>query len=78
MAFMPSRSKHERKVLSKYKKRRCTLVYSHVNRIKSNILNTSNSDNVIGNSNLPHINVKMAVQLINSLPYRKQQIQIKV
>ena len=78
MAFMPSRSKHERNVLSKYKKRRCTLVYSHVNRIKSNILNTSNSDNVIGNSNLPHINVKMAVQLINSLPYRKQQIQIKV
>ena len=71
MAFMPSRSKHERKVVSKYKKRRCTIFYSHVNRIKSNSLNISNSDNVIGASNLPHINVKMVVHLINSLPYRK-------
>ena len=71
MEFMPSRSKHERKVLSNYKKRICNIVYSHVNNRESNSLNTSNSDNVIGTSNLPHINVKMAVHLINSLPYRK-------
>ena len=65
MAFTPSRSKHERKVLSKSKKRGCTIAKSHVNSSESNSLNTSNIDNVIGTSNLPHINAKMAVHLIN-------------
>ena len=31
---------------------------SHLNSSESNNLNTSNSDNVTGNSNLTHINVK--------------------
>ena len=42
---------------SKSKKRRCTTVTSHVNISESNYLNTYNRDNVIGNSNIPHINV---------------------
>ena len=40
----------------KSNKRRCTTVISHVNSIKSNHLNTSNSDNVIGTLNLTQIN----------------------
>ena len=44
---------------------------SQININESNNLNTSNSDNIIGTSNLPHINVKMTVHLINSLIYRK-------
>ena len=58
MAFTPSRSKHERKVLSKSNKRRCIIVNLHVNSRKSNNLNTSNSDNVIGTSKLTHSNVQ--------------------
>ena len=42
---------------SKSKKRRFTTVTSHVNSSESNDLNTYNSYNVIGNSNIPHINV---------------------
>ena len=57
MAFMLSRQKHGEKVFPKYKKRRCTTVTSHVNSIESNDLNTYNSDNFIGKSNLPRINV---------------------
>ena len=58
MDFTPSRKKHDRKLLSRSKKRRCTTVNSHVNSSKSNNLNTSNSDNVIGTSKLPHIKVQ--------------------
>ena len=39
------------------KKRRCTTVNSHVSGRKSNNPTTSNSDNYIGNSNLPHLNI---------------------
>ena len=53
---MLSRREHGRKVLYKSNKRRFTTIISHVNRNKSNHLNTSNSDNVIGNSNLTQIN----------------------
>ena len=42
---------------SKSKKRRFTTVTSHVNSSESNDLNTYNRDNVIGNSNIPRINV---------------------
>ena len=55
---MSSRGKHGRKVLSKYKKRRCTTVNSHVNCSESNHFNTSNNVNVMGNSNLPRTNVQ--------------------
>ena len=41
-----------------YKKNRCYTVNSHDNSSESNNLNTSNSDNVIVNSNPPHINVQ--------------------
>ena len=41
----------------KLKKRRCINVNSHFNNSKTNNLNTSNSDNSIGNSNLTCINV---------------------
>ena len=57
MAFTSSRGEHGRKVFPKSKKRRCTTVTSHVNSTESNYLNTYNRDNVIGNSNIPHINV---------------------
>ena len=40
------------------KNSRCTTVNSHANNTKSNNLNTSNSDNVIGNPNLTCINFK--------------------
>ena len=53
---MFSRREHGRKVLYKSNKRRCTTVISHVNSNKSNHLNTSNSDDVIGTSNLTQIN----------------------
>ena len=42
---------------SRFNKSRCTTVTSHVNSRKSNYLNTYNSYNVIGNSNIPRINV---------------------
>ena len=54
--FKLSRMKHGRKVSYKSRKRIFTTFNSHVNSIKSNNLNTSNSDNGIGNSKLPHIN----------------------
>ena len=42
---------------SKSKRRRCTTVTSHVDSSESNDLNTYNSDNFIGNSNIPRINI---------------------
>ena len=58
MEFVSPRRKHGRKVLRKSKKRIVTTINSHTNSSKSNYLNISNSDNVIGTSNLPHINVQ--------------------
>ena len=57
MAFTSSRQKHGRNIFSKSKKRRCTTVTSCVNSSKSKNPNTYNSDNVLGNLNLPCINV---------------------
>ena len=42
---------------SKSKNRRCSTVTSHVHSSESNNPNTFNSDNVVENSKLPHINV---------------------
>ena len=54
---MSSRREHGRKVLYKSNnKRRCTTVISHFNSKKSNHFNTSNSDNVLGASNLTQMN----------------------
>ena len=46
----------------KSKKRRFITVNSHFNSSETNNLNTSNSDDVIVNSNLPHINVNKHFQ----------------
>ena len=54
---MSSRGEQGRKVSLKSKKRICINVNSHLNSSETNNLNTSNSDNVIGNLNLPCINV---------------------
>ena len=56
MVFTSPRRKQRRKVSLKYNKRRCTTITSHVKSSESNDQNTYNSDNVIGNSNLPLIN----------------------
>ena len=48
------------------KKRRYITVNSHFNSSETNHLNTSNSDNVIGNSNLSRINVHTKI-LLNKL-----------
>ena len=45
---------------SKSKKRRCTTVTSYVKISESNYLNTYNSDNVMGSSNIPCINTRFA------------------
>ena len=58
MGYTSSRRKHGRKVLSNSKKRKCTTIISHSNINKSNNLNTSNSDNVIGTTNFPNVNVQ--------------------
>ena len=58
MVFTLSRRKHVRKVFFRSKKRICTTINSRVNSNKSNNLNESNSDNGIGNSSLPCINVQ--------------------
>ena len=57
MEFTSSRRKKGRNIPYISKKRRCVTVTSHVNSSESNYPNTYNSDNVIGNSNLPRINV---------------------
>ena len=57
MAFKLSIIEHYKKVLSKFKKIRCTTANSHVNSSKSKTFNTSNMDNFMGNLNLTHISV---------------------
>ena len=54
---MSPKRKQEREVSFKSNKRICTTVNSHIFGSKSNDPNICNSDNVIGNSNLPCINV---------------------
>ena len=58
MVLTFSRRKHGRKVSYKSNKRIWNTVNSHVNSSESNNMNTWNSDNVIGNSNLPNTNVQ--------------------
>ena len=57
MVFTSSRRIKGKNISYIYKNKRCTDVNSHVNSSESNHLNASNSDNVIVNSKLPHINV---------------------
>ena len=53
-----TKKKKGRKISYKSNRIRCITINSHVNSSESNHLNTSNSNNVIGNSNLPCINVQ--------------------
>ena len=71
MAFPLSRRKQGRNVLYIYKKRRCDIVNSYVNSSQSNHFNTSNSDNVIVNSNLPIINVQTKSSLNTLITFPK-------
>ena len=57
MIFTSPRRKQGRNILYIYKKKRFTTVNSHVSSRESNNPNTPNSDNIIRNSNIPHINV---------------------
>ena len=50
--------KNDSKVFPNPKNRKSTNIISYVNSNKSNILNTSNSDNIIGTSKMPHRNVQ--------------------
>ena len=61
MVFTLSRRKNGKKVSYKSKKRICTTVNSHINSSESNNPNTSDSVNIIGDSNLPHINVQTKI-----------------
>ena len=61
MEFPSSIRKQGRIIFYISKKRRCTTVNSHINSIKSNHLNIPNNDNVIENSNLPHINIQTKI-----------------
>ena len=57
MVFTSPRIKKGRNFSFKSNNRICTTANSHVSSSESNDPNTYNSDNVIGNSNLPRINV---------------------
>ena len=57
---------------SKSKKRRFTTVTSHVNTRKSNNMNTYNSDNVIGNSKPPQINVHTKLSSNELVTFQKE------
>ena len=72
MVFTLLRQKQGRKVSYKYKKRRFNNVNSHVNISESNNLNTSNLDNVIGNSNLLCINVQIKTSFNTLITFQKK------
>ena len=66
---MPSIRKKGMNVSFKAKKSICVTVNSHSKNSKTNNPKTSSSDNIIGNSNLPSINVftKSSLKKINTL-----------
>ena len=64
--------KKGRNISFKYNNRRFTTVTSHVNSSESNDPNTHNSDNVIGNSNLPPINVHTKGSLNELINFQKE------
>ena len=55
---MLSRTKEGWDIFYNYKKTICSSVISHISRNESNNLNTSNIDNLLGTSNLSHINIQ--------------------
>ena len=78
MVFKLSIRKQGRKVSFKSNKKICITGISDLNSIETNNLNTSNSDDVIGNSYPPRINVHTESSL-NKLPtFQKKCIYIQV
>ena len=69
--FISSRRRKGRKVSFKYRKSRCITVNSYFNSIETNNSNISSSDNVIGNSKLPRINVHIKISLNKIINFRK-------
>ena len=63
------------KVSYKSKKKRCVTINSHVNSGETNNSNTPNSENVIGNSNLTHINFITKIPLNKLITLKKTPIQ---
>ena len=76
MMFTLSRQKQGRKVSFKSKKRRCITVNSHLNGIETHNSKTSNSDDVIGNSNPSRINVYAKNSLNKLITLQKKLIYI--
>ena len=72
MGFTLLRIKQGRKVSLKYNNRICTTVNLHVNNINSKHYNTSNSDNVIGNSNLPRVKVQTKSSFNTPITFQKE------
>ena len=72
MVFTSPRRKQGRKVSFKYNNRISTTVNSYVNSSKSNDTNKYNSDNVIGNSNLPRVNVYTKLSLNELFDLQKE------
>ena len=72
MVFKSSRRKQVRKVSFKSNNTRCITVNSHFNSIETNYLKTSNSDNVIVNSNLPRINVHTKSSLDKIITFQEE------
>ena len=71
MVFMSSKIKQGRKVSFKSNRRICITVNSHFNSSETNHLNASNSNDAIGNSNLPRINVHTKISLNKLMNFQK-------
>ena len=72
------KTKHGWKVFTKSKKKICTTVTSHVKSSKSNDLNTYNSDNVIGSSNIYLINIYTKRSSNKRVTLKKKLMQSQV
>ena len=72
MVFISPRRKQGRKVSFKANKRRCITVNSYFTSSETDNLNTAISDNVTGNSNLPHINVHNKSSLNKIITLQKE------
>ena len=75
MVLTALRRKQGRKVSFKSRKRIFINVNSHFNSSETNNLNTSNSDNVILNSNLPRISVHTKSSLNKLITLKNKPIQ---
>ena len=78
MVFVSSRKKQGWEFFYKSKKSRCTTMISQININESNNLNTSNSDNIIGTSNLPNINFQNGCPFNTVIIFLNKLIQSEV